>query len=116
MASIEVKNFTTGADEISTPSNARVETVNVGGQRVIKLTVQPGWKWSKDIKPTVGGDSCQATHLGVIVSGAVCAKHNDGTELTYKAGDAYSIQPGHDGWVVGNEPAIVYEFHGMWGE
>ena len=41
---------------------------------------------------------------------------NDGTEITYKAGDAYSIQPGHDGWVVGNEPAIVYEFHGMWGE
>ena len=77
---------------------------------------QPGWKWSKDIKPTVGGDSCQATHLGVIVSGAVCAKHNDGTELTYKAGDAYSIQPGHDGWVVGNKPAVVYEFHGMWGE
>ena len=41
---------------------------------------------------------------------------NNGTELTYKAGDAYSIQPGHDGWVVGDEPAVVYEFHGMWGE
>ena len=40
----------------------------------------------------------------------------DGTELTYKAGDAYSIDPGHDGWVVGNEPAVVYEFHGKWGE
>jgi uncharacterized cupin superfamily protein len=52
----------------------------------------------------------------VIVSGAVCAKHDDGTELTYKAGDAYSIDPGHDGWVVGNEPAVVYEFHGKWGE
>ena len=43
MASIEVKNFANNADELSTPSNARVETVNVGGQRVIKLTVQPGW-------------------------------------------------------------------------
>ena len=81
-----------------------------------KLTLQPGWQWSKDIKPTVGGESCQATHLGIIISGAVCAKHNDGTELTYKAGDAYSIQPGHDGWVVGDKPAVVYEFHGMWGE
>ena len=94
----------------------KIEAVKVGNQRVMKLTLQPGWKWSKDIKPKVGGDSCQATHLGVIVSGAVCAKHNDGTELTYKAGDAYSIQPGHDGWVVGDEPAVVYEFHGMWGE
>ena len=82
----------------------------------IWVTLQPGWQWSKDIKPTVGGDSCQATHLGIIISGAVCAKHNDGTELTYKAGDAYSIQPGHDGWVVGDKPAVVYEFHGMWGE
>ena len=42
--------------------------------------------------------------------------HNDGTEKTYKAGDAYSIQPGHDGWVVGDEPVVAYEFHGMWGE
>ena len=40
----------------------------------------------------------------------------DGTELTYKAGDAYSIEPGHDGWVVGDKPAVVYEFHGKWGE
>ena len=112
----EVKTFDK-ADEVNNNfENAKIEAVKVGNQRVMKLTLQPGWKWSKDIKPTVGGDSCQATHLGVIVSGAVCAKHNDGTELTYKAGDAYSIQPGHDGWVVGNEPAVVYEFHGMWGE
>ena len=113
---VEVKTFDK-ADEVNDNfNNAKIEAVKVGNQRVMKLTLQPGWKWSKDIKPTVGGDSCQATHLGVIVSGAVCAKHNDGTEMTYKAGDAYAIQPGHDGWVVGNEPAVVYEFHGMWGE
>ena len=85
-------------------------------QRVMRLVLQPGWKWSQDIKPTVGTDSCKAKHLGVIVSGAVCAKHDDGTELTYRAGDAYSIEPGHDGWVVGDKPAVVYEFHGKWGE
>ena len=116
MAGVEVKTFDK-ADEVNDNfDNAKIEAVKVGNQRVMKLTLQPGWKWSQDIKPTVGGDSCQATHLGVIVSGAVCAKHNDGTEMTYKAGDAYAIQPGHDGWVVGNEPAVVYEFHGMWGE
>ena len=54
MASIEVKNFANDADEVSTPNNARVETVNVGGQRVMKICVQPGWKWSNDIKPVVG--------------------------------------------------------------
>ena len=82
----------------------------------MRSTLQPGWKWSQDIKPSVGTDSCKAKHLGVIVSRAVCAKHDDGTELTYKAGHAYSIDPGHDGWVVGDEPVVVYEFHGKWGE
>ena len=110
MGSIEVKNFEKDATEVMEPNNARVEIVNIGGQKVMKLTCQPGWKWSNDIKPLAGTDSCQATHLGVIVSGAVCAKHNDGTEITYKAGDAYSIQPGHDGWVVGDEKLIGYEF------
>ena len=57
MASIEVKNFANDADEVNTPNNARVETVNVGGQRVMKICVQPGWKWSNDIKPVVGTDS-----------------------------------------------------------
>ncbi len=92
MSSIEVKSFD-NPDESNTSFNN-----------------------AQDIKPTVGTDSCKAKHLGVIVSGAVCAKHDDGTELTYKAGDAYSIDPGHDGWVVGDKPAVVYEFHGKWGE
>ena len=116
MASIEVKNFTNGADEVSTPSNARVETVNVGGQRVIKLTVQPGWKWSVDVKPNVGTDTCQAAHLGIINKGTICCIHDDGTEVTYTAGDAYSIEPGHDAWVVGDEVAEAIEFAGVWGE
>ena len=116
MSSIEVKSFSS-ADEVNTDfNNARIDAVNVGGQRVIQLTLQPGWKWSNDIKPVVGTDSCQATHLGVIVAGTVKAIHKDGTEATYTAGDAYSIQPGHDGMVVGDDPAIVYEFAGAWGE
>ena len=83
MASVETKDFSTQADEVMTPSNARVEMVNVGGQRVMKLTAQPGWQWSKDIKPSVGTDSCQAKHLGVIVEGSITCRHDDGTEITY---------------------------------
>ena len=63
MARLERKNFETEADEVSTPNNARVETVNVLGQRVMKLTVQPGWKWSQDIKPIVRTDSCRPNML-----------------------------------------------------
>ena len=116
MKSLESKNFATDADEVSTPNNARVETVNVLGQRVMKLTVQPGWKWSEDIKPVVGTESCQAKHVGVIVEGTITCKHNDGSEMTYSAGDAYAIEPGHDAWVVGDTPAVAYELHGAWGE
>ena len=111
-----VKTFDNPDESNTNFKNAKIDIVKVGDQRVMRLVLQPGWKWSKDIKPTVGTDSCKAKHLGVIVSGAVCAKHDDGTELTYKAGDAYSIEPGHDGWVVGDKPAVVYEFHGKWGE
>ncbi len=80
MAGVEVKTFDK-ADEVNNNfENAKIEAVKVGNQRVMKLTLQPGWKWSKDIKPTVGGDSCQATHLGVIVSELFVQTH-DG--LTY---------------------------------
>ena len=116
MASIEVKNFAKDADEVNTPNNARVETVNVGGQRVMKICVQPGWKWSNDIKPVVGTDSCKAKHLGVLAEGSITCQHDDGTKVTYSAGDAYSIDPGHDARVEGNTPAVAYEFHGAWGE
>ena len=110
MASIEVKNFSNNADEVSTPSNARVETVNVGGQRVIKLTVQPGWKWSECIKPLAGTESCQKSHVGFIQQGQLHVISDDGSELDVKAGDFYVFGPGHDGWVVGDEEVIAYEF------
>ena len=74
--------------------------------------VQPGWKWSKDIKPIVGTESCQAKHIGVIAEGTAACRHNDGTEVTYSGGDAYAVEPGHDAWVVGDKPAVAYEFHG----
>ena len=116
MSSVEAKNFE-NADEVNDSfNNARIESVNVGGQRVNKLTLQSDWKWSEDVKPNVGTDTCQASHLGLIVAGTICCVHDDGSEVTYSAGDAYSIAPGLDAWVVGDETAVCYEFAGMWGE
>ena len=63
----------------------------------------------------IGKDSCQATHTGIIVEGTVRCVCDDGSEATYSAGEAYAISPGHDAWVVGDKPAVVYEFAGMWG-
>ena len=91
MSSIEVKSFN-NPDEVSTAfNNAKIESVKVGGQRLMRLTLQPGWKWSRDIKPVVKTESCQTKHLGIITAGTVCARHEDGTEVSYTKGDAYSL-------------------------
>ena len=113
---IEVKNFESQADEAKEMPNARVASFNVLGQRVMKLTLAPEWKWSRDIKPIVGTPSCQATHTGIFVEGAIYCGCDDGSEATYSAGDAYAISPHHDAWCVGGTRAVFYEFAGVWGE
>lgn len=115
MSGINVKHFDAPDQTINDFKNAKIDEVKVGDQKVSRLTLSPGWKWSTDIKPAIGTESCQTPHLGVIVKGTMCIKHDDGTELTYSAGNAYQITPGHDGWVVGDEAAILYEFSGRWG-
>ena len=81
---MECKDFSTQADEVMTPNNEKVEMVNVGGQRMMKISAKPDWKWSADIKPVVGTASCQAKHVSVIVEGSIKCRHNDGSEMTYK--------------------------------
>ena len=94
----------------------KVEMVTVGGQRVMKISAQSGWKWWKCFKPMVGTESCQAKHVGEIVEGPITCRHDDGSEMTCNAGSAYSIEPVHDAWVNRDTTAVAYEFHGMRGE
>src|SRR5438067_1395119 len=75
-----------------------------------RLTLQPGWRWSECIKPVVGTDSCQARHVGFAVSGRIRIEHDDGTTADIGPGDAYLIAPGHEAWVVGDEPFVGVEF------
>jgi hypothetical protein len=97
-------------DEVRSPDKTRVDVVDLAGIKAARLRVEPGWRWSECIKPVAGTESCQAHHVGVIVSGAMHILHNDGTEGDVTPGMAYVIEPGHDAWVVGNEPAIAFEF------
>ena len=109
MSVIRKKSFST-PDETRTPDKTNVAVVDLGSVKVAQLTVQPGWSWSSCIKPVVGGESCQVHHVGTCVSGQMKVRHDDGTEVDIKAGDAYVIEPGHDGWVIGDEPVVMYEF------
>ena len=109
MPGVEMGNFDS-PDETRAPEKTKVEVVRLGDTTVGRATFQPGWKWSECIKPVVGGDSCQARHVGTVVSGQLHIVHNDGSEGDAGPGTAYVIEPGHDAWVVGDEPFVAYEF------
>jgi hypothetical protein len=98
------------ADEVRTPEKTRVEVVDLDGVKAARITFQPGWRWSECIKPLAGGDSCQVHHVGLLVSGSMHVRHDDGTEIDVAAGAAYVIHPGHDAWVTSAEPVVGYEF------
>jgi hypothetical protein len=109
MAGVRALDFD-APDETRTPEKTRIEVVRVGSTTAARFSFEPGWKWSDCIKPVAGTDSCQVRHVGVAQSGRLVVSHEDGTELEVKAGDAYVIEPGHDAWVVGDEPFVGYEF------
>ena len=109
MANLLIKSFDK-PDETRKPDKTIVAVVDLGSSKAARLTAQPGWQWSQCIKPVVGGDSCQVRHVGVITAGRMHVVHNDGTEGDAGPGDAYVIEPGHDAWVIGDEPVVAYEF------
>jgi quercetin dioxygenase-like cupin family protein len=91
----------------------QVELVNLAGGAVGRATFEPGWKWSKHVKPIAGTESCQAAHLGYFVSGTMHVVMDDGEEGDFTAGDYAVIPPGHDAWIVGNEPCVVIDWQGF---
>lgn len=111
MGSLERNDFS-APDETRSPDKTTVELVNIAGGQLGRYTFQPGWRWSDCVKPVVGTDTCQVNHVGYCISGAIHVVHDDGTELDISRGDVYRISPGHDAWVVGDEPMVSVEFQG----
>jgi mannose-6-phosphate isomerase-like protein (cupin superfamily) len=93
-------------DETRPVEKGKIEVVELGGGKVLRSTFEPGWRWSECVKPIAGGDSCQVHHFGYCVSGRLKVRMDDGEETEFAAGDAIDIPPGHDGWVVGDEPYV----------
>ena len=110
MSTVMKKSFD-NPDELRAPDKAKVSVCDLGGIAAAKLVLQPGWSWETCVKPMVGGESCQAKHVGTVISGQMAAKHNDGTEQVFGPGDVYVIEPGHNGWVVGDEEVVAFEFN-----
>ncbi|MBI2682514.1 MAG: cupin domain-containing protein [Acidobacteriales bacterium] len=99
-------------DEVREFEKGKFELVRVGGMTIGRATYQPGWKWSVHVGPGVGAKSCQVEHVGMVVSGRAAAGMDDGRVSEMKAGDVFHIAPGHDSWVVGDEPYVSLHFMG----
>ena len=110
MASLESKRFESPDEVRQFEGNGHVDLVNVDGHMIGRGTFEPGWKWSNNVKPIAGGDSCQTYHLGYVVSGRMKITMNDGTTAEVGAGDVMVIPPGHDGEVIGDETCVTLEF------
>jgi hypothetical protein len=91
----------------------KVELITIGGVTFGRATFEPGWRWSTDLRPIAGTPSCQAAHLGVQLTGTMHLVMDDGTERDIRAGEVVNIPPGHDGWVVGDEPVVFIDVMGM---
>lgn len=89
----------------------QVDVVRTTGTSRVKRVVYPaGFRWSKDMKPVVGTELCQHAHVGFLVAGRLGIQYADGTQEEYTAPQVVAIAPGHDGWVIGEEQAILIEF------
>jgi mannose-6-phosphate isomerase-like protein (cupin superfamily) len=97
------------ADEVRTPDKTRLEITRYDGFTFGRMTLQPGWRWTECIKPVVGGESCQLSHAGYMISGSLTVQLEDGSTATVVSGTSYTIPPGHDAWVEGNEPVVCVE-------
>jgi hypothetical protein len=109
MAGVELLDFDS-PDETRTPEKTRVDVVRLGDTTAARFAFEPGWKWSECVKPVVGTDSCQVRHVGVVQTGRMVVKHEDGSEVEIGPAEAYVIEPGHDAWVVGDERFVALEF------
>ncbi|HVL88366.1 MAG TPA: cupin domain-containing protein [Candidatus Thermoplasmatota archaeon] len=105
---LQVKSHAT-PDEVRAPAKTRVEIVKLEGFTIGRMTFEPGWRWSECVKPVVKTDQCQVSHVGYAVSGQITVRLKDGTEKTLHAGESYTIPPGHDAWVEGNQPFVGIE-------
>jgi uncharacterized protein DUF861 len=102
-------------DEVRVFPKGRFELVRIGGMTIGRATYEPGWKWSVDVGAAMGVARCDVEHVGLVVSGCATAAMEDGTVHEMRAGDLFYIPPGppgHDSWVVGDEPYVSLHFMG----
>jgi mannose-6-phosphate isomerase-like protein (cupin superfamily) len=108
---LEVKRFD-APDGSRIFSKGKFELLTAGRMTVGRASYAPGWRWSEHVGPSVGEKSCQIEHVCMVVSGRAMIAMDDGTKVEVKPGDVFYVPPGHDSWVVGDEPYVSLHFLG----
>ena len=111
MARSEYKDFRS-PDEVRTFEKGKLELLKIGGGVVGRLTLEPGWRWSKHVKPIAKTELCVAPHFQYHLSGRIHIAMSDGTEFEATPGGVTALPSGHDAWVVGNEPVVLIDWAG----
>jgi quercetin dioxygenase-like cupin family protein len=99
-------------DELRQFEKGKFELVHIAGMTIGRATYSPGWKWSEHVGRSIGKKSCDVEHVGIVLSGRATAAMDDGKVIEMKAGDVFYIAPGHDSWVVGDEPYVSLHLMG----
>ena len=101
--------------EVRTFEKGRFELYRVGPMTLGRATYQPGWRWSEHVGAATGETLCDVEHVGLVISGQAVAAMADGTEKVMRRGDLFHVPPGHDSWVVGDEPYVSLHLMGSEG-
>jgi hypothetical protein len=99
-------------DEVRTFEKGKFEIIRIGGMTIGRATYESGWRWSMHVGPATGASRCSVEHVGIVISGRATAAMDDGTITEMRPGDVFHIAPGHDSWVVGDEPYVSLHFLG----
>jgi hypothetical protein len=107
---VEAKSFDSPEEVRPFEGKGQAEVVVVAGHPVARGTFEPGWKWSDNLKPIAGTESCEVSHLAYCISGRMKIMMDDGSEQEIGPGQAVAIPPGHDAEVVGDEACVMVDF------
>jgi len=110
--SIVAKSAADADEQRNFQGNGHMDVLKLGEHTVGIATFEPGWRWSTNVKPIAGTDTCQAHHLSYVVPGRMAIRHNDGSEVEVGPGQVMMVEPGHDAWVVGDAPCVQVDFIG----
>jgi hypothetical protein len=109
MSTSETRNIDQPHETRPFKANGHMDVITLGDSTLGRGVFEAGWRWSNDVKPIAGTDSCQVRHTGICLSGQMTVRFDDGTEVTIGPGDVVALEPGHDAWTVGDEACVLLD-------